>query len=70
MLIAVLSGLLLAACGSTEEQLRQRAAELCQYIPDLSEAVRREQLYDYLRRHHLNVHYYQDYGWDAVEITK
>ena len=27
-------GLLLAGCVSQEERLRQRAAELCQYIPD------------------------------------
>ena len=26
--------LLLVACNNTEEQLRQRATELCQYIPD------------------------------------
>ena len=35
---------------------------------DLSEAVRREQLRYYLRRHNLPYRYYQDYGWPAVEI--
>ena len=32
------------------------------------EAVRREQLSEYVQQHGLNVHYYQDFGWDAVEI--
>ena len=35
---------------------------------DVSEAVRREQLRYYLKRHNLPYHYYQDYGWPAVEI--
>lgn len=35
---------------------------------DLQEAVRREQLRYYLRRHNLPYLYYQDYGWPAVEI--
>lgn len=35
---------------------------------DLQEAVRREQLRYYLRRHNLPYRYYQDYGWLAVEI--
>lgn len=35
---------------------------------DLQEAVRREQLRYYLRRHNLHYRYYQDYGWPAVEI--
>jgi len=32
------------------------------------EAVRQEQLREYIRRHDLSVHYYQDYGWPAVEL--
>lgn len=32
------------------------------------EAVRQEQLKEYVKRNNLNVHYYQDYGWPAVEI--
>ena len=36
--------------------------------PDVSEAVRRLQLIDYLRRHNLNARYYQDYGWPAVSL--
>ena len=32
------------------------------------EAVRREQLYEYVQQNGLNVHYYQDYGWEAVEL--
>ncbi len=32
--IITLAALLLAACTSTEEQLKQRAAELCRHIPD------------------------------------
>lgn len=35
---------------------------------NLQEAVRREQLRYYLRRHNLPYRYYQDYGWPAVEI--
>ena len=34
LLYVMMMLLLLAACGETEEQLRQRAAELCKYIPD------------------------------------
>lgn len=32
------------------------------------EAVRREQLSEYVQQNGLNVHYYQDYGWEAVEL--
>ena len=32
------------------------------------EAVRREQLYEYVQQHNLNIHYYQDFGWEAVEL--
>ena len=32
------------------------------------EAVRREQLGEYVQQNGLNVHYYQDYGWEAVEL--
>jgi hypothetical protein len=32
------------------------------------EAVRNEQLKEYAKRHNLNVHYYQDYGWPAVAL--
>lgn len=35
---------------------------------DVREAVRKEQLYDYVRLRHLNFKYYQDFGWPAVEI--
>ena len=35
---------------------------------DVREAVRREQLCEYAKRTGLNVHYYQDYGWPAVEL--
>ena len=34
ILITTLAALLLAACASNEEKLKQRAEELCQYIPD------------------------------------
>ena len=34
----------------------------------IREAVRREQLYEYVQQNGLNVHYYQDYGWDAKEL--
>ena len=32
------------------------------------EAVRREQLFEYVQQNGLNVHYYPDYGWEAVEL--
>ena len=32
------------------------------------EAVRREQLYEYVQQNNLSVHYYQDYGWEAKEL--
>ena len=32
------------------------------------EAVRKEQLKEYVKLNNLNVHYYQDYGWPAKEI--
>ena len=32
------------------------------------EAVRQEQLKEYAKRNNLNVRYYQDYGWPAVEL--
>ena len=35
---------------------------------DVAEALRKEQLGEYVRRHHLSVRYYQDYGWPAVEL--
>ena len=34
ILTITLTAMLLAACSNSEEQLRKRAAELCQYIPD------------------------------------
>lgn len=34
----------------------------------VQEAVRREQLRHYLKRHSLHYRYYQDYGWPAVEL--
>ena len=30
----IVAALVLAACGDKEQQLKERAAELCQYIPD------------------------------------
>ena len=35
---------------------------------DVREAVRKEQLQEYVKKHNLNVHYYQDYGWPAVKL--
>ena len=32
------------------------------------EAVRKEQLQEYVKQHNLKVHYYQDYDWPAVEL--
>lgn len=34
LLTLIFAAMLLAACGDTEESLRERAAELCTYIPD------------------------------------
>ena len=36
--------------------------------PRVRETCRQLQLRNYIRRHNLNVHYYQDYGWPAVEL--
>ena len=35
---------------------------------NVRETVRKEQLREYVKRHNLNVRYYQDYGWEAVEL--
>lgn len=35
---------------------------------DVREAARKEQLREYVKQHNLNVKYYQDYGWPAVEL--
>ena len=35
---------------------------------DVRESVRKEQLKEYARQHNLNVRYYQDFGWPAVEF--
>jgi hypothetical protein len=35
---------------------------------DVREAARKEQLREYVLQHKLNIRYYQDYGWDAVEL--
>ena len=35
---------------------------------NVQEALRREQMQEYLSRHNLPYRYYQDYGWEAVEI--
>jgi len=35
---------------------------------NVREAVRKEQLKEYVRQHNLNVRYYQDFGWPAVEF--
>ena len=32
------------------------------------EAVRREQLYEYVQQNNLNVHFYQDFGWEARKL--
>ena len=35
---------------------------------DVREAVRREQLSEYVKFNNLNINYYKDYGWDAVKL--
>ena len=35
---------------------------------NVREAVRKEQLQEYVQQHNLPIHYYQDYGWPAVEL--
>lgn len=34
----------------------------------IHEAVRKEQLCEYVQHHNLTVHYYQDYGWPATKL--
>ena len=48
----VIAALLFAACNSPEEHLRNRAAELCKYIPDHS---LQEQSHDYMTEDFYNV---------------
>ena len=36
---------------------------------DVREAVRQEQLGEYVKSHHLNIHYYKDFGSDAVRLS-
>lgn len=36
---------------------------------DVREAVRQEQMMEYIRQNGLGIHHYQDYGWDAVSLT-
>lgn len=36
--------------------------------PDVRNAARKEQLQEYVRQNGLPIRYYQDYGWDAVEL--
>ena len=36
---------------------------------DIREAARKEQLKEYVRQHNINVHYYQDFVWPAVELN-
>ena len=35
---------------------------------EVREAVRKEQLEEYVKQHQLNIRYYQDHGWPAVEL--
>ena len=35
---------------------------------EFAEIIRKAQLSEYVRRHNIPVRYYQDYGWDAVEL--
>ena len=35
---------------------------------DVREAVRQEQMAEYVSSHDLDIHYYKDYGWDAVKL--
>ncbi len=35
---------------------------------DVREAARKEQLQEYVRQQKLDIHFYQDYGWDAVKL--
>ena len=35
---------------------------------NVCEAVRQEQLQEYVKQHNLSARYYQDYGWPAVEL--
>ena len=37
---------------------------------DVREAARKEQLGEYVKRHKLNVRYYQDFGMDVVELEE
>ena len=75
-LMFVFAAVLLAACGNTEEALRNRATELCQYIPD-HELLERSK--DYMTTdfyavldtmfNHLPAHEAMDHEWLYYFVT-
>ena len=52
ILLLLAAALLLTACGNQEEKLKERAAELCKYIPDHE---LREESRDYMTEDFYNV---------------
>ena len=73
--LIALAALMLTACNNTEEKLRQRAAELCQYIPDhvLLERSRNYMTYDFYAvldtMFHLPEHEAMDHEWLYYFVT-
>ena len=74
--IITCAAILLAACSSTEEQLRNRANELCQYIPDhelleRSQDYMTEEFYDVLDTmfNRLPEHEAMDHEWLYYFVT-
>ena len=73
--LIALAALMLTACNNTEEMLRQRAAELCQYIPDhvLLERSRNYMTYDFYAvldtMFHLPEHEAMDHEWLYYFVT-
>lgn len=75
-LTIICAAILLMACGSNEQQLRERAAELCQYIPDhelkkVSKDYMTPDFYNVLDTlfNHLPEHEAMDHEWLYYFVT-
>ena len=75
-LTIICTAILLMACGSNEQQLKERAAELCQYIPDhelkeVSKAYMTPDFYNVLDTlfNHLPEHEAMDHEWLYYFVT-
>ena len=75
-LTIICTAILLMACGNNEQQLKERAAELCQYIPDhelkeVSKDYMTPEFYNVLDTlfNHLPEHEAMDHEWLYYFVT-